>query len=73
MGITEITINNLSAEQSMAIVRDLRSTGFVQGQDFDFKYSQAHYDWYGDAEQASATTFMFYTKETATFFNLKYQ
>lgn len=68
----EITVRNYTVDRVLEVVKDLRAMGYVQREDFDFKWKPAHYDWLGSAEEASCTTFMFYNNEAATFFRLKY-
>ena len=70
--VIEVKLYGRNVQEILEIVQDLRRTGFGQTEDFDFKWEPAHYDWSGDAEQASCTTFMFYSEEVATFFRLKY-
>ena len=48
----------------MDIVRELRSSGMVQGKDFDFAFNQASYDndsW--EAVTPRHTVFYFYTED----------
>jgi hypothetical protein len=57
----------------MEIVRDLRTSGCVQGKDFDFAYNQASYNndsW--EAVTPRHTEFRFYTDKWATWFALKF-
>ena len=56
---------------AMDIVRSLRSSGLVQGQDFDFKYYQSTWDeMIGEIPQH--VDFLFHNEKHATMFILKY-
>lgn len=55
------------------IVKELRSQGLVQGQDFDFAYTPPRWNNFsGDAVSNRSTVFSFYTEELASWFALKY-
>lgn len=58
--------------QTMEIVSELRSKGYVQGKDFDFAYHQSKWD---DmiGEIPRETIFTFYKDELATWFELTYK
>jgi hypothetical protein len=64
-------VNN--AEEAMFIVRQLRSSGFVQGVDFDFQYHPESTD-YNDFTVLDSrhVIFNFYKQELATWFSLKW-
>jgi len=55
----------------MELVRNLRSEGFVQGQDFDFAFHQSKWDEM-IGEIPKHTVFTFYIEKHATLFALKY-
>jgi hypothetical protein len=57
----------------MAIVKELRLQGLIQGKDFDFAFHKATYtadSW--TAVTPRQTVFTFYTEKHATLFALKY-
>jgi hypothetical protein len=70
----QITLTNLSPNDAMEIVRELRSLGYQQGLDFDFQYNPPKYD---DLDLLQVynrhTIFSFYTDKLATWFALRYQ
>lgn len=69
----EVTLNNYSPNDSMEIVRELRSKGLVQGKDFDFKYCPSKYDDItGHHISSRCTVFRFYEEKWATWLALKY-
>lgn len=69
----QVTILDRKPDEVMSIVRELRSQGLVQGQDFDFAYRPAEYDNFsGDAVHNRHTVFTFYSEKYATLFALKY-
>ena len=73
MTFVEVVINDKTANEVMEIVRDLRSSGLVQGIDFDFAFRPAKFDNFsGDAVYNSHVEFTFYKEKYATFFTLKY-
>jgi hypothetical protein len=61
--------------RAMEIVRELRSTGHVQGIDYDFEYHKPeNNDWSaGEEYNERYTIFTFYKESLATWFALKYQ
>lgn len=66
----EVKIEHEKPLSIMAIVAELRSTGYKQKVDFDFQYIPANFD---DGEVTPRhTIFTFYTEEVATWFALKY-
>lgn len=55
------------------IVKDLRTQGLIQGQDFDFAYKPPVCDNFsGQSLYEKHTIFSFYTEELASWFTLKY-
>lgn len=55
------------------IVQELRASGLVQGQDFDFAYHSEKYNSDGwEAVQQRYAEFTFYTEQYATMFSLRY-
>ncbi len=67
----QVTIADKNPNEIMDIVRELRSSGLVQGKDFDFAFHQSRWD---DmiGEIPKKTVFTFYTEKYATLFALKY-
>lgn len=61
----------------MEIVRELRSTGLVQGQDFDFSWHRSCYNQENDfsylEQKPVRAEFTFYKEKYATFFKIKYE
>lgn len=69
----EIVIMDKDPSGVIEIVKDLRLSGLVQGQDFDFTYRPPQWDNFsGDAVYNKRTVFSFYTEELASWFALKY-
>lgn len=66
-----VTLRNTDVNRIMEIVRELRSTGLVQGKDFDFSYHQSRWDEM-IGEIPTTTIFTFYTEKYASLFALKY-
>ena len=61
-----------NAEEAMVIVRQMRSSGFVQNVDFDFEY---HPDKMLDdftLHDSKHAIFVFYKEELATWFSLRW-
>ncbi len=67
-----IVIKNKDANEAMEMVRDLRSQGYKQGTDFDFKSSPGNWDNFSGAVIPKQTTFIFYNDKLATWFTLKW-
>ncbi len=67
----DVIIKNLSPNDTIDIIRDIRSQGLVQGTDFSFSYYQTKWD---DVigEIPEHTKFTFYQDKWATWFSLKY-
>lgn len=68
-----VFIAGLDANQTMDIVRELRKLGLVQGTDFDFRYQQREYSFYGDKDEKPRGA-EFYLREGkwCTYLTLKY-
>lgn len=73
MAVTEIILEQRDVNDIMDIVRGLRSSGCVQGKDFDFSYNKAEVDESNFVTiRPKHTKFTFYTDKWATWFTLKY-
>jgi hypothetical protein len=72
--VIEVKVVNKSANEILDIVRDLRTQGLIQGQDFDFAFHQVQWDFLDDSrpEYPRYTIFKFHTEKYATLFALKY-
>lgn len=71
--MVKIVINHKNPAEIMDIVRELRSSGLIQGIDFEFAYHQATYNNDGyEAVTPKHTVFTFYTEKYASFVALKY-
>ncbi len=69
-----VRIERDSPNEIIEIVRELRLKGYVQGTDFDFKFSPLRID--PESYQTidkKHTIFTFYREELATWFTLLYQ
>jgi hypothetical protein len=71
--MTDIVIANCNVDQTLDLVRGLRQQGFVQGQDFDFVYKPARYDYDKSEYYSPQARFMFYRPAAATWFALTKQ
>jgi hypothetical protein len=71
----EVKMIGMLPGRAMEIVRELRSTGHVQGIDYDFEYHKPeNNDWMaGEEYNERYTIFKFYKESLATWFALKYQ
>jgi len=70
MAVT-ITIENRSVTDVLDIVKELKTSGLVQGVHFDFAYNQSRWDpMIGDVK--GFTHFTFYEEKYSTLFALKY-
>jgi hypothetical protein len=70
MAVT-ITIENRSVTDVLDIVKELKTSGLVQGVHFDFAYNQSRGDpMSGDVK--GFTNFTFYEEKYSTLFALKY-
>jgi hypothetical protein len=59
--------------QSMEVVNELRSKGYVMGLDFDWEYHKPRFDDFGfEPVYNRYTVFTFYKEELATWFSLTY-
>ena len=68
-----VSIENINANDTMNIVKDLREQGYIQGVDFDFAYRPEFYDNFsGEPLQKKHAEFIFYVEKYATLFLLKY-
>jgi hypothetical protein len=67
----EIQVDKFGASKIIDIVHQMRSLGWVQGQDFDFAFHQPRWD---DmiGEIPNSTVFTFYDEKYATMFILKF-
>jgi hypothetical protein len=71
--MVQVRIENKGPNEIMEIVRSLRTSGLVQGVDFDFAYNQAKWDNFSyEAVVKQHTLFTFYVDKHATMFILKY-
>ena len=69
----EVRVVGADANQTMELVRELRSAGLVQGRDFDFSYHQAQYSNFAyDDDTPRMAVFKFYVDKYATFYQLKW-
>jgi hypothetical protein len=68
----EVKIKNLSPNEIIDIVKDLRQQGLAQGVDFDFEYHKPMWDNFSGVESDRYTMFMFHSEKYATLFALKY-
>ena len=66
----EVRIEHEKPMSIMAIVAELRESGYVQRKDFDFHYYPAI--WENDGVIPRHTVFTFYNDSIASFFALKY-
>jgi hypothetical protein len=70
MAVT-ITIENRSVADVLDIVKELKTSGLIQGVHFDFAYNQSRWDpMIGDVK--GFTNFTFYEEKYSTLFALKY-
>lgn len=69
--MTEVEIQNLSANQVLEIVSELRSFHYQQGIDFDFAYQPGQWN-NMVGEIPKSTKFKFYNNAVAIWFSLKY-
>jgi hypothetical protein len=70
MAIT-VVVENRGVSDVLDIVKELKTSGLVQGVHFDFAYNQSRWDpMIGDVK--SFTTFTFYEEKYSTLFALKY-
>ena len=70
---TEVVLHDKYATKIIDIVHDLKSQGFVQGEDFEFAYYKAEFDWASESRKYNRhTTFRFKDPSVATWFSIKY-
>lgn len=70
MAVT-ITVENRGVIDVLDIVKELKTSGLVQGVHFDFAYNQSRWDpMIGDVK--GFTNFTFYEEKYSTLFALKY-
>lgn len=67
-----IIVEHKNAAAIMEIVRELRTQGLIQSEDFDFAYYPGEQDLFGARNCVNQTVFTFYTEKYATLFALKY-
>jgi hypothetical protein len=60
------------AHEGMELVRELRSAGLIQGQDFDFQYCPYNYDNFTGKNVYRHMVFSFHTEKYGTFYALKW-
>ena len=69
----EVKLLDISVNEIMDIVRDVRLKGYVQGVDFDFTYYPPKFDNFsGESVYNRSVVFTFYKEELATWFSLIY-
>lgn len=68
----EVKLYNKDPSGVMEIVRELRTLGWRQGQDFDFAYNKPVFDDHWHEVEPRHTVFTFYTEKYASLFLLKY-
>ena len=72
----DIRLTGLRIDTVLAIVRELRQAGLVQGHDFDFAYSPERLDYnlatVGEVLAKRQTVFSFYDESLASWFGIKY-
>ena len=67
----KIVIENKNVNEILDIVKELKTSGLVQGVHFDFAYNQNRWDpMIGDVK--GFTNFTFYEEKYSTLFALKY-
>ena len=70
MAIT-VVVENRDVSDVLDIVKELKTSGLVQGVQFDFAYNQSRWDpMIGDVK--GFTNFTFYEEKYSTLFALKY-
>ena len=69
----EVKLLHKNAGEILEMVREMRSMGWGQGVDFDFKYQPARYNNDGhEAVTPRQTKFLFYNEKYATIFCLRW-
>jgi hypothetical protein len=70
---TVVRMEGYSAADTLGVVQEIRESGLVQGQDFDFAYHPpVYHDRAAHQNIKSVAEFRFYTQQYATMFKLKY-
>jgi hypothetical protein len=69
----EVKMNEMSPGQAIEIIGELRSKGYGQGIDFDFRYYPSINDRFSGPAKPCCTVFTFYKESLATWFTLRYQ
>lgn len=70
----QIKLPDMKPDMMLAIVKELRSKGYVQGVDFDFAYHKPTWDEFSyEGVNNRYTLFIFYKDELATWFELLYK
>ena len=73
MNMREVVIFDKTANQTMEMVYELRSSGLVQGTDFDFRFTpEKHDNFSSEPVEHRHSTFYFYKEKYATFYELKW-
>lgn len=67
-----ITMPNMGAGQALEVVNDLRRLGYVQGQDFDFKYFPTAYQPDSVILTPKKTEFTCYQDSIASYVTMKW-
>lgn len=68
----DVVIEGKDLSRYMDIVRELRVSGLIQGEHFDFKYIPSIYDYKKYSITPKKVIFTFYDEQYATMFKLKY-
>lgn len=70
---SQITVWGTNPNDTMEIVREIRTRGYVQGKDFNFSYNPPRMsENSNEGVYNRHTVFTFYKDEIATWFSLKY-
>lgn len=70
---TVVRMEGYGAADTLCVVQEIRESGLVQGQDFDFAYHPpVYHDRQPHLNIKSVAEFRFYTQQYATMFKLKY-
>ena len=67
-----IIVPNLDSNEISQLVRELKSQGYIVGNDFDFEFSAGRYDYDTRENIPRQTKFTFYNEAMASYFSLKY-
>jgi hypothetical protein len=63
----------ITAGKSLELVNELRSAGYIQGVDFDFRFYPSIQDRFTGPAKPSFVLFHFYKESLATYYGLKWQ